>query len=83
MQYSLFIDGVAQRASTLMVCEADGAMRLANRAEILSAGRELVSVDEIRSQALTIPATVKDLLRLRLTGVEHEVCGVLPLDSRN
>ena len=81
--YSLFTDGDASLNNTLLVREPDGAMRPAQRAEILSVARELVSVDEVRGQRLDQPSKVKDFLKLRLTGLEHEVCGLILLDSQN
>ncbi|TWG89213.1 DNA repair proteins [Cupriavidus gilardii J11] len=80
--YSLFTDDAGLTRS-LLVQEPDGAVRLAKRAEILSVARELVSVDELRGQKLDSPSKVKNFLRLRLTGLGHEVCGVFFLDSSN
>lgn len=81
-QYSLFHDGEAKLAGALMVREADGAMRPARRAEILSVARELVSANELRGEDLSNPTLAKDFLRLRLAGLEHEVCGLLLLDNQ-
>lgn len=80
-QYSLFIDGNANPSNALMVREADGAMRPAQRAEILAAARDLVSIDELRGEDLSSPDKAMAFLRLRLAGLEHEVCGLLMLDT--
>lgn len=64
--------------------EADGGVRAASRREILSVARELVDVDELRGQDLSRPALVKAFLRLRLdAALEHEVCGLMLLDSQH
>lgn len=81
-QYSLFLDGETNQADALLVREADGVVRAACRAEILRVARELVTVDELRGEDLSDPGKAKDFLRLRLAGLEHEVCGVLLLDTR-
>lgn len=81
-QYSLFLDSDINLSSTLLVREPDGAMRPAQRAEILAVARELVMVDELRNEDLGKPEKVKAFLRLRLAGLGHEVCGLLMLDNR-
>ena len=81
-QYSLFIDGLANPSNTLLVREADGAMRPAQRAEILAVARELVTIDELRGEDLSSPDKAMEFLRLRLVGLEHEVCGLMLLDNR-
>ena len=81
-QYSLFLDGEMNQADVLLVREADGLVRAACRAEILRVARELVTVDELCGEDLSDPGKAKDFLRLRLAGLEHEVCGVLLLDTR-
>lgn len=80
-QYPLSLDDDTTPAGVLLVCEPDGAMRPAQRAEILSVARELVTADELRGEDLSQPERVKAFLRLRLAGLEHEVCGLLLLDS--
>lgn len=46
--------------------------------------RELVNVDELHGQDLSQPRLVKDFLRLRLNAsMEHEVCGLILLDSQH
>jgi DNA repair protein RadC len=81
-QYSLFIDGNTNPGNALLVREADGAMRPAKRAEILSVARELVTTGELRRRNLSAPDKVMAFLKLRMAGLEHEVCGLLLLDSQ-
>lgn len=81
-QYSLFIDGNTNPNNTLLVREADGAIRPAQRAEILAVARELVTLDELRGEDLSSLDKAMAYLRLRLAGLEHEVCGLMLLDSR-
>jgi len=81
-QYSLALDDDTNPAGALLVREPDGAVRPAQRAEILAVARELVTVDELRGEDLGHPDRAKAFLRLRLAGLEHEICGLLMLDSR-
>ena len=81
-QYSLFIDGNAKSGNTLLVREADGAMRRAQRAEILAVARELVASGELRRKDLSDPDKAMAFLKLRMAGLEHEVCGLLLLNSQ-
>lgn len=82
-QYSLYFDSEANHASALMVREPNGAVRPAQRAEILTAARELVTVDDLRGESLSHPKKAKEFLQLRLAGLEHEVCGLLLLDNQH
>lgn len=83
-QYSLSLDSDTLNAGALLVREADGAVRAASRKEILTVARELVNVDELHGQDLSQPRLVKDFLRLRLNAsMEHEVCGLILLDSQH
>jgi len=81
-QYSLCLDDDTTPAGALLVREPDGAVRPARRAEILTVARELVTTDELRGEDLGEPEKVKGFLRLRLAGLEHEICGLLLLDNR-
>ncbi|MBN8750336.1 MAG: DNA repair protein RadC [Variovorax sp.] len=81
-QYSLCLDDDTTPTGALLVREPDGAVRPAQRAEILAVARELVTVDELRGEDLSQPEKAKAFLRLRLTALEHEVCGLLLLDNR-
>ncbi|CAP44907.1 DNA repair protein RadC [Bordetella petrii] len=79
-QYSLFVDSPINPSNTLLVREADGAMRPAQRAEILAVARELVSIDTLHGEDLSNPDKAKAFLQLRLAGLEHEVCALMLLD---
>lgn len=81
-QYSLFLD--SYNAGALLVREADGAVRLAHRKEILAVARELIDADDLRGQDLSNPGLVREFLRLRFNAaLEHEVFGLILLDSQN
>jgi len=82
MQYSLFIDSDPNLAGALLVREPGGAVRPAQRTEILAVARELVTVDKLRGKNLSKPDMVRNFLQLRLAGLEHEVCGLILLDTR-
>lgn len=79
-QYSLFVDGNTN--NTLLVRETDGATRPAKRAEILAVARELVTTSELRRKDLSAPDKAMSFLKLRMTGLEHEICGLMLLDVR-
>ena len=81
-QYSLFVDGNKSPSNTLLVRETDGATRPAKRAEILAVARELVTTSELRRKDLSAPDKAMAFLKLRLAGLEHEVCGLILLDTR-
>ncbi|QBR39538.1 DNA repair protein RadC [Kerstersia gyiorum] len=81
-QYDLSLEPL--NAESLLVREADGAMRPASRKEILAVARELVNADELRGQNLSHPVLVKEFLQLRLNAaLEHEVFGLILLDGQN
>lgn len=83
-QYSLSLDSDTLNAGALLVREADGAVRAANRREILRVARELVDTDELRGQSLSSPTAVRDFLRLKLNAsLEHEVCGMILVDTQH
>ncbi|NYT68846.1 JAB domain-containing protein [Pusillimonas noertemannii] len=83
-QYSLSLDLDANNAGALLMRDAGGAMRPASRREILRVARELVQADELRGQSLTGPDAVRDFLRLRFnTALEHEVCGLMLIDTQH
>lgn len=83
-QYTLSLDSDTLNTGALLVREVDGAVRAASRKEILTVARELVNVDELHGQALDNPATVRNFLRMRLnSSLEHEVCGLILLDSQH
>src|SRR5690606_35767469 len=79
-QYSLFVDGNTN--NTLLVRETDGATSPAKRAEILAVARELVTTSELRRKDLSAPDKAMSFLKLRMTGLEYEICGLMLLDVR-
>src|SRR3546814_17512871 len=79
-QYSLFVDSPLNPSNTLLVREADGAMRPAQRAEILAVARELVSIDTLHGEDLSNPDKAKAFLQLRLAGLEHGVGALMLTD---
>jgi DNA repair protein RadC len=82
-QYSLFTDVDPTRMGALLLRDSAGEIRPATRKEILRVARELVTINELCGKDLSSPTKTKDFLRLRLASLEHEVCGLLLLDSRN
>lgn len=83
-QYSLSLDSNTLNPDALLVRDAGGAVRPASRKEILVVARELVNTDELRGQALSSPTAVRDFLRMKLNpSLEHEVCGMLLVDSQH
>lgn len=83
-QYSLSLDFDVLNAGALLVREAGGAVRPANRREVLAVARELVEADELRGEPLSSPTAVRDFLRLRLNAsLEHEVCGMVLVDTQH
>ena len=76
-QLSLSLD------SSLMVRDVMGDYRPANADEVLQAAQRVL-VGQLRgSQVLSSPQLVYDYLRFRLGALEHEVFGVVHLDSQN
>jgi DNA repair protein RadC len=82
-QYSLFTDVDPTHMGALLLRDSAGEIRPASRKEILRVARELVTINELCGKDLSSPTKTKDFLRLRLASLEHEVCGMLLLDSRN
>ena len=76
-QLSLSLD------SSLMVRDVEGDYRPANAGDVLQAAQRVL-VGQLRgSQVLSSPQLVYDYLRFRLGALEHEVFGVVHLDSQN
>ena len=76
-QLSLAID------SSLLVRDAQGRYLLATNDQILAAARQVIDQKIPRGTLFTSPAMVKDYLRTKLAGFEHEVFAVLFLDSQH
>ena len=69
--------------STLLVRDALGEYRLATHDEVMSAARRVLSHRIRRGTVLTSPDAVRDLLRVKLGELEHEVFVSLLVDSQN
>ncbi|MBI8613893.1 DNA repair protein RadC [Pseudomonas aeruginosa] len=67
----------------LMVRDGRGRYRPADAEQILEAARQVIEQKMQRGEAFTSPAAVKDYLRTKLAGVEHEVFAVLFMDTRH
>lgn len=69
--------------SALLVREVAGNYRPAGDDEILKAAQYLLASRVRGTDTLSSPQMVKDFLKLRLAGLEHEVFAVLHLDSQH
>ena len=67
--------------SFLMVRDAQGRYLPASADQILEAARQVIDQKMQRGDEFTSPAAVKDYLRAKLAGFEHEVFAVLFLDT--
>lgn len=71
-------------SSSLLVRDAQGDYRPATSDEVLCAARQVISHRVRRgSDVLSSPEAVRDLLRVKLGGLEHEVFAVLLLDAQH
>ena len=69
--------------SSLMVRDAQGRDLLATAEQILEAARQAIERKMQRGTSFTSPAAVKEYLRAKLAGFEHEVFAVLFLDTQH
>ncbi|WP_275627555.1 DNA repair protein RadC [Pseudomonas sp. 273] len=69
--------------SSLMVRDAQGRYLLATAEQILEAARQAIERKMQRGTSFTSPATVKEYLRAKLAGFEHEVFAVLFMDTQH
>ncbi|HWH81289.1 MAG TPA: DNA repair protein RadC [Burkholderiaceae bacterium] len=69
--------------SALLVRDVAGAYRPAAADEVLQAAQSLLWQQMRGREVLSSPQTVRDFLRVRLNGLEHEVFAVLMLDAQN
>ena len=69
--------------SSLMVRDAQGRYLLATADQILEAARQAIERKMQRGDSFTSPAAVKEYLRAKLAGFEHEVFSVLFLDTQH
>ncbi|ABX16004.1 MULTISPECIES: RadC family protein [Burkholderiaceae] len=67
----------------LMLRDSRGRYRQASADQILEAARQVIDQKMQRGDEFTSPAAVKDYLRAKLAGFEHEVFAVLFLDTRH
>jgi len=68
---------------SLLVRDAPGEYRLATGDEVLTAARRVLGRRVRRGTTLSSPEVVRDYLRTKLGGLEHEVFASLLLDSQN
>ena len=76
-QLSLSLD------SSLLVRDVTGDYRPANADEVLQAAQRLLGAQLRGREVLSSPQAVRDFLRVKLGGLEHEVFAVLMLDAQN
>jgi DNA repair protein RadC len=69
--------------STLMMRDAHGRYLPASADDILEAARQVIDQKMQRGAEFTSPAAVKDYLRTKLAGFEHEVFAVPFMDARH
>jgi DNA repair protein RadC len=68
---------------SLMVRDGRGRYRQATPEQVFEAARRLVDLRLERGVTFTAPAVVREYLRTKLAGFEHEVFAVLFLDTRH
>lgn len=66
----------------LMVCDAQGHYRPASTDQILQAAHSVIDEKMVRGAELESPKRVKEFLITKLASLEHEVFGILFLDSK-
>ena len=76
-QLSLSLD------SSLLVRDSQGRYMLATADQILEAARQVIDQKIPRGALFTSPELVKDYLRTKLAGFEHEVFAALFLDTKH
>jgi DNA repair protein RadC len=69
--------------ASLMVRDAQGHYLLATADQILEAARQAIEQKMQRGASFSSPAAVKEYLRAKLAGFEHEVFAVLFLDTQH
>ncbi|WP_368994573.1 DNA repair protein RadC [Citrobacter freundii] len=69
--------------SSLMVRDAHGRYLPASADDILEAARRVIDQKMLRGAEFTSPAAVKEYLRAKLAGFEHEVFAVLFMDTQH
>ena len=79
MAFDLSSSGV----SVLMVRDVAGAYRPADAGEVLQVAQQMLFTQIRGREVLSSPQVVRDFLRVRLGGLEHEVFAVLMLDAQH
>ncbi|WP_082890315.1 JAB domain-containing protein [Halotalea alkalilenta] len=69
--------------SSLLVRDAHGGYQPATADQILEAARQVIDQKTQRGASFTSPTVVKEYLRAKLGGFEHEVFAVLFLDAQH
>ena len=69
--------------SSLLVRDVHGCYLPASADDILEAARQVIDQKMQRGAEFTSPAAVKEYLRTKLAGFEHEIFAVLFLDTRH
>lgn len=69
--------------SPLVVCDDHGHYQPATVDQILAAARQVIDQKMQRGATFSSPAVVKEYLRAKLAGFDHEVFAVLFLDTRH
>lgn len=69
--------------ASLMVRDAQGRYLLATADQILEAARQAIEHKMQRGTEFSSPATVKEYLRTKLAGFDHEIFAILFLDTRH
>ncbi len=70
-------------SSNLLVRDVAGVYRPADADEVLQAAQRVLLGRVRGSDVLSSPVVVRDFLRMRLGGLEHEVFSVVHLDSQH
>lgn len=76
-------DQSSPESSVLLVRDVAGAYRPAEADEVLNAAQTLLWQQMRGREILSSPQVVRDFLRVRLSGLEHEVFAVLMLDAQH
>ena len=75
--------GAHAHEGSLLVRDLQGEYRAATPDEVLGAARRVVSNRVRRGASLTSPEAATDLLRVRLSPLEHEVFAIFLLDAQH
>lgn len=70
-------------SSVLLICEQGNQYRPARACEVLQAAEALLRGTLCGQDVMSSPTAVRDFLRMRLGGLEHEVFAVIMLNAQN